>query len=513
MTRVAWNLTFLCAVGLIFFLLRGRLKKPLLLSAYGVIACLSFVNYVSDLNKPVFEIFRDAKESVTSRVDPYDLTFYYLNTKYFSEIGYFDLYSLLLKTSYDKKIQPFHFRTDKALLQNREGFYWKDYDEILKDTDSFEKIRARFTEKRWKEFLDDTFYLLRTKREGWNPRRWTNFFWDHGFNATPGWLAVVKPIVSVVPVEWVKLLCFGDAVLLYGALIALGFCWGAEFALIALIVLWNSLSTEWPDIGDVMGRYDYVAFIFASVIFSVRRREAWSGVCFGVASAFRYIPIIGLTILFAQWIVHWKNGRNVVDLKGFAKGFTASFLSLHLLAMITLPSGSFTDFYYKMGSHAATENLTRGKVGIKLALTWDGALDQQQISEERKQTIEDRKPYFLVTAVLLSVGFIIASLNTPLFLQLSLFPILVFVWSMPSYHYFVIFLVPLVVSLRMGIERNFWYLLGGALLLSECVARFMQFRYDASVTTTSAWCVSYSVATLIVALFGYKRSVQCRLEA
>lgn len=506
--KLLLNLVLLASGALLYWIPPRRSWRTLLLVG---IAILSFVNYVSSWDRTPSRIWRDVQHATLSRIDPYDLTFYYLNTKFFDEIGYYDLYPLLLHTVSEYKISPFPYASDRVLLQNNKGFYWKGYEELLRENDSFAHIRDRFTHERWNEFISDLTYLTTIQREGWkNKRRWTNFFWDHGFNAGPVWVAAAARVCALVPIERIKFLCTLEALLLYATIVFLGVILGADIAAISFIVLWNSFSTEWPTIGVGIGRYDYLILLIASCLFAIKGKNRLAGMSFGIAAAFRYLPVVALPVVALRWYFDKKRGNPTEASGNFLVSCVGTLLIVHLGAMAILPPGTFTDYRHKMKAHSATENLTRGKVGLQLAMSWDGSLDQKQITEERKSIMKVQAPIFMIGATLLSAGVVLAALGMPIAVQVSLFPLITFIWLMPSYHYFVLFVLTIIGTHYMGRTSRFWRSICFALLAGEAIARFARLEWlDAQVTTTSIWCLWYVVVICAVAFEGYKQIRTC----
>src|SRR5690606_24104397 len=80
-------------------------------------------------------------------------------------------------------------------------------------------VRSKFDQSRWKQFCDD-FYVI---QRGYNmsPKYFRNMLDDRGFNGTPVWVVLAKPLTSVLPARYAKLFCSLDILLLLFALGAL----------------------------------------------------------------------------------------------------------------------------------------------------------------------------------------------------------------------------------------------------------------------------------------------------
>lgn len=504
MTKLEWSAILLLSAAALLLLeeFPGIRRRILFRFGYILIATLSIINYMSDLGSPPHRVSREIVAYIGERVDPYDLTFYYLNTKYFPEIGYYDLYPLLLKTAYDGRFAPFKFRSDKLQLQSDEGYFWRSYEEVMKDEVGYATIRSRFSDDRWLEFLSDTRYLLDRQR-GWNPKRWTNFFWDHGFNASPVWLTLMRPLTAIVPVTWVKFLCLADLFLLCAALTVAGMLIGSRPVLLAVTLLATSFSTEWPPIGLVMGRYDFVACLILAVALLARGRVALAGICWGLAICARYIPVAALPFVIAIWLA--RRGREEGKQAAVLLTWTVSVsLLLHCWAVAALPAGSISRFFEKMIGHTSVEHLTRGKVGLALAVSWNGDMQQRQIDEPRKQRITVLKPFIYSVALFLMIGLLLAIVRLPLAAALSWLPFAMFLWMMPSYHYFVLFILPLLADRELN-ERagGIMVKIGGGVLVIEAIVRILRIGLPrAPVSVTSLWCVLIALLVIWTVVLG-----------
>ena len=73
--------------------------------------------------------------------DNYDLFHYYLNSKYFDELGYYDLYPAGILVDHENK-GPFLPEGDKYLAQDESGHHWRPISDAL---DHGREVKQRFT--------------------------------------------------------------------------------------------------------------------------------------------------------------------------------------------------------------------------------------------------------------------------------------------------------------------------------------------------------------------------------
>ena len=212
-------------------LFTSRLRTGLL-----VLLCL-----VSTLNYGRFGL-----ESLTKRLDTYDLIHYYLNAKYFEELGYYDLYPAILLADLEESGPHFRRHSPVYMAQSDAGHALEPLEH------AFERGRVvketRFTPERWDDFTHDMLHIQRDYPREWTSRMWTQMIHDHGFNGTLVWTLVAQPITQVVPVESIKWLCQIDLFLMVAALALIGRAYGLQVAAWLLLWLTCSYSMRWPTI-------------------------------------------------------------------------------------------------------------------------------------------------------------------------------------------------------------------------------------------------------------------------
>jgi len=139
---------------------------------------------------------------------------YYLGSKYFNELGYYELYKAVIvaDAEQDNVLAGLPFYTDLTNYKNLRR------DTAVRDAT---RVRGLFSEARWSAFKDDVAFF---KTATGMPRSAVLFvlLMDHGYNASPVSTAVLGAITNVVPVTQLPLLASID-VLLVAAMIGLVF--------------------------------------------------------------------------------------------------------------------------------------------------------------------------------------------------------------------------------------------------------------------------------------------------
>jgi hypothetical protein len=152
---------------------------------------------------------RYSTDLVVNGYDEYDLLHYYIAPKYFKELGYFRLLpSLILAT---EEAGPWcKGEAPTYLAQDNNDYRRQSVRQVFTQK---KQIKAHFTEERWAAFVHDVSYIQR--KSGRLPCfLWRQLLNDHGFNGTPSWVLIARPIVNIVPVEHIKIATLIDLFLL-----------------------------------------------------------------------------------------------------------------------------------------------------------------------------------------------------------------------------------------------------------------------------------------------------------
>ena len=137
---------------------------------------------------------------VAEHVDTYDLIHYYLNAKYFDELGYYDLYPAIVLADYEDDGFDYPRQGNKYMAQDPHGHFFADIPHAL---DRGREVKSEaFTPERWAAFSYDLAYLQ--DLPGMNDKLWRQMLQDHGYNGTPVWTVLARPLAELTPVEQIK---------------------------------------------------------------------------------------------------------------------------------------------------------------------------------------------------------------------------------------------------------------------------------------------------------------------
>ncbi len=354
--------------------------------ALAVFALVGTINYNRYNSKLLLEGY-----------DEYDLLHYYINPKYFDELGYFRLLPALILVDHDES----EYCPGKApiyLAQDENDYQRRPIRHALARR---KEILSHFTDERWKQFVHDVKFIQR--ESGRLPcSHWRQLLQDHGFNGTPFWVVVARPIVSMIPVEWIKIATGLDLLLIIGMLAALAWAFGAQTFLFAWIFITVSYSFRWPTITWVMFRYDWLTTMVIGICMIKKDRPITAGAFFGYATLMRYFPVLWLFGIVAKG-VHALITRRDVPLSRFWLRVPTKYYKMFLgfvVVVAILVGASFArdgvsatrQSLDNMFAHVEPHNLSSMRQGLVIALVYRGELDQKLISPEKKEMVAEIEP-------------------------------------------------------------------------------------------------------------------------
>jgi len=367
-----------------------------------------------------------------NRVDVYDVAHYYLNAKYFPELGYYDLYPAIMLADHENGGPRFD-EGNKYLAQDANGHRMQP---ISHGIQRGYYVRDKlFTPARWQQFSHDMLHIQRDIH-GFSDKLWRQMLQDHGFNGTPAWVMLARPLASVVPVEAVKLLCWIDLLLLAGALWATRWAYGGPAAWWVAFFLAVSYSTRWPTITWSYLRYDWIAALIVAMCALKKGHHLWAGVLTGFAAAARMFPAVWMYgpamkgLLNLPKTVH---RQLLVMAAGFLLGVGALYGGS---ALMYTPEPAITHFENMM-DHNTSDQLSSRRIGLALALAYDGKVLPKFIPQSRKDLVEKQRPmrFAIAGIVMLMMGWGLARRRDDEAFAFGFLPF--FLLTTASYYYYV----------------------------------------------------------------------------
>lgn len=355
-------------------------------------------------------------EAATRRLDAYDLLHYYVNAKYFDELGYLDLYPAILLVDHEHD-GPFFTETPTYLAQDETGHHLEP---ISAGLARGKVVRERFTEERWAELEHDVLYLQRTvgctkkNRKGKCIREldddlWVQLINDHGFNGTPGWVVLAKPF-TVIPVEGLKFLGYLDVLLLGAAIGAVAWAYRGTAWLWTTLFLLVGYSTRWPYLSWAFLRYDWLAALIAATALLRKGYPLAGGLLAGASATSRLFPALWMWGPLCKGVAGLVRGVVHKPLLRFALGFVIAVVVLEGAAIVWFGPHTITDHFQNMLDHNSAEQLSSRRIGLALALAtepWRWTAQDPSITNTLRATIDAEEPlrYALAIAGMFAIGY------------------------------------------------------------------------------------------------------------
>lgn len=487
---------------------RARAVRGPAIAMLGLLTVFSAYNYA-----------RWGPRALTVRIDTYDVIHYYLNAKYFDELGYLDLYPAMLLADAENDGPFFEGQGTRYLAQTEAGHV---IDTVTNGIARGREVRdARFTPERWAQFSHDALYLQRTRgcmetdRKGNCKAELSNALWrqlilDHGFNGTTAWTWVARPFAQIVPVEWVKLLGWLDILVLGVAIGAVAWAYGRVAALWITLFLLTTYSTRWPYLTWVFLRYDWVAALLLAMAFLKKGRPFLAGLAAGTTAVFRIFPVVWMWGPFGKGVVGLVRGVVSRPLLIFAGGFVVAALVLQGGATLRFGSHHVTTHVSNMLDHNDPQQLSSRRIGLALALATDpfsGTEQPTHISKAMKNVIEDQQPvrYALAALGLFVLAWVVRNRRDD---ETYAYGFLPFYWITTASYYYYVARVTLVLAHAADLDRSWRHRVGLATLFGMEV-----FSNWSSTTMGKHRMVLIGTLAWMIAVYGVVQLVWMAIEA
>ena len=337
---------------------------------------------------------------VQKRVFAWNVFHYVLGTKYFDELGYFDFYKGVLLADADGE------RYFSGLRNTRDLHTYETIriTRALREARA-EGIRERFSDRRWEEFQRDLHAIQRQRP----PQVWQGPVADLGFNPSPAWLILHRPLLNAVDISnrnTLMLLCAAQFLLFAAMFIAAW--WAFGFRATLLCVLW--LNLYMGNDGRLVGGYFHYDFLCLTVIaVALYRKGHWlpAAPILAYAAMMRGFPGLlalhpGICIIKALWRRRWPARRYI----GF---ITALVICCGVIVGLgcTTKRGpqAWLDWREKISLHAEWHPSGRQRVGLEFLFAHDVERYGWNISQHRRRgTLEENQvPFRIAQAALLAL--------------------------------------------------------------------------------------------------------------
>jgi hypothetical protein len=256
---------------------------------------------------------------------------YYLGSKYFDELGYYELYNavIIADAEQDNALVGIPFYTDLRTYQNTQR------EPILGDAG---RIKNLFSKERWHAFKEDVSFFKKATHKP-NSMGLAFLLMDHGYNASPVSTFVLGMLTNAVPVTRLALLAALD-VLLVAAMAVLVFrTFGFEMGALFSVYFSVNILNDHDYISGSLLRYDWLAYIIAAVCLLAKGRHASSAFFLTLAAMMRVFPAV-LFYGIAVTILRKATTTRTLDKSSirFVVAAGATALGLFLLPAVSLGS-------------------------------------------------------------------------------------------------------------------------------------------------------------------------------
>lgn len=387
----------------------------------------------------------------------HDFYHYYTGTKYAPEIGYHNQYAAsLLADQEQKKV----FDTRKA-IRNLETHGYTATADVLAER---EAIKGRFAPERWDDFKKDIAYF----QDRVPPAKWQQMLRDKGYNGTPVWSMVTGTLTNLISTdneEGMYFLLALDPIILGIMFLVIWWAFGPWTALFALAFFGTNFVTNFVHIKGALLRMDWVACLVISMCLLHKKHFRTAGVVLAYAAAARVFPAVfafGVGAL-ACWDLFSTRKINRDYVRFFASFFITAAV---LLSASYLYYGStlWQEFIAKIGVHNADISTTR--VGFKYIFLWPFATFGDKVSGFQ----DHQSLWWKIQGVMLVITFIAARRMKP-YQALGLGFVPAFFLTAPTFYYYILLIVPLMVFLPTPARPG--HVLGAGLLFASSIAGYV----------------------------------------
>jgi hypothetical protein len=336
-------------------------RKPgraldLALAALGFTAALAYANFGS-YRYPDF-------------LHEHDVFHYFVGAKYFPELGYDGLYECATVAEADAGFERrVALRSQRDLRTNR----------LVSGTDALTHAgacRERFTPPRWAAFASDVRYFVDSR----TVEDWHRILKDHGFNASPTWIAFGAAIARPLPAAAWSIgrgdsLFAGvigplDPLLLLAAFAAVVWAFGFRAAAVVTVVFGCNPLAEYSWVGGGFLRELWLSTLVVGICLLKKERPVLGGVLLALSALLQLFPGAALVAVALAVAVERVAGRPVhrAGARVLAGAVVATALLATLSTALVGRSDAWSAFAANTEKHAATPS--GNLVGLPSALSF-----------------------------------------------------------------------------------------------------------------------------------------------
>ena len=302
-------------------------------------------------------------------VHDHDVFHYFVGAKYFPALGYDRLYACASVAEAEAGFpQRVGLRPLRDLATNHvvsgEGALGRAAE-----------CHGAFTEQGWHDFARD----VRAFANASGVAAWNRVLKDHGFNASPAWIAPARAVVSRLSASSPWVLGRGnsplgiaglDPLLLLAAFGVTLWAFGPLPASLAVVVFGCNPLSEFSWVGGGFLRQLWFATLLVAIGLLHRRRWLSAGIGLGLAAALQLFPAVCLAGIALPAFVEFARTRRIDP--GVRRALSAAVITLALVVPLSTwgsgRSDAWSAFAANTRKHAATPSANL--VGLPAALSF-----------------------------------------------------------------------------------------------------------------------------------------------
>lgn len=236
----------------------------------------------------------------------YDIFHYHIGGKYFTELGYFDLYhaTVIADQEHAKRFDRISNFTRIRDLRADRLIPWRD---ALKES---ERIKAKFSPERWESFKHDIDSFQRQMPS----RHWGHALSDFGFNPPPPWALMGRAVAHAFDISKVSqmvLMAWVDVLLLSVGFVFLYKAFGLYPLLMALTFFGVNYTQRYQHMSGSLLRLDWLAYLMIGVSLLKLERPKTAGAFLAYATSLRVFPLMFLAGIGFRWLYHAIRERKI----------------------------------------------------------------------------------------------------------------------------------------------------------------------------------------------------------
>ncbi len=268
---------------------------------------------------------------------------YYVGSKYFEEIGYFDLYECSLAVLAERGLQPPQSSHQKA--RDLRSMQLRPYAAIKQ---AGAHCADSFGEERWADFGDDVSFFVRGLPDHLRQATWR----DHGYHPAPAWTLVGGGVAEIVPLSSpgrAKILARIDRLLIALTLLLVAWAFGIETTCLFVLIWGTGSLWRYAWVGDAFLRHLWWTSAICGVVALRRGHPFIGGAALGSSGLFRLFPsALALGYVARAAGEALRAGRLEAGTIRFLGGAALALCALGLGSLFGLPASTYPDFATKI---------------------------------------------------------------------------------------------------------------------------------------------------------------------